>query len=309
MLLHSDILAAAFESGFNLCGIARCRALSEREDDFRRWLECGFDSSLDYMRRGVEKRLDPSLLLPDARSVAVCAVSYKNEISEWYDRRPDTPKIASYACTADYHDTIKSMLGQMAEKLGLRQAGIAWRCFTDSAPMLEKAWAVEAGLGWIGRNSLLVTPRYGSFMLLGELVTDAPVDMYDTPYAGNGCGECRRCIEACPNSAITSRRVIDTRRCISRLTVEKGDADVSSDLHGWVFGCDVCQNVCPYNRKAPKYTCAAFGPVLDPRRITRRQWAEMSESEFASLAGRTPLRRGGYERIRRLCGYGKINKE
>lgn len=301
MLSRSDILSAAFAAGFNLCGIARCRVLSEREEDFRRWLACGFDSSLGYMRRGVEKRFDPSYLVPDARSVAVCAVSYKNEISEGYGQWPDTPKIASYACAADYHDTIKSMLRQMAASLGLQQAGVAWRCFTDSAPVLEKAWAVEAGLGWIGRNSLLVTPQYGSFVLLGELIVDADVDVYDTPYAGNGCGTCRRCIEACPRGAVTEGRMIDTRRCISRLTVEKGEAAGPEDLHGWVFGCDCCQSVCPYNAKAPKHTCRAFEPVLDPREMTWRRWAEMSEEEFAGLAGATPIRRSGYGRVKQLC--------
>ena len=304
MLLRSDILAAASDVGFNLCGIARCRVMSEREESFRNWLASGFDSSLSYMRRGVEKRLDPSLLLPDAKSIVVCAVSYKNDVSDGYDRWPDAPKIASYAISADYHDTIKCMLRQMAERLGLDAAGVAWRCFTDSAPVLEKAWAVEAGLGWIGRNSLLVTPRYGSFVLLGELITDAPVDDYDAPYMRNGCGGCRKCVDACPNSAITMNRVIDTSRCISRLTVEKGAIVSTDDLHGWVFGCDCCQSVCPYNGKAPVYTCEAFNPLIDPRSMTRKMWADMSKTEFETSAGRTPLARGGYERIGQLCGDG-----
>lgn len=305
MLHRSEILSAAMSAGFDLCGMARCRYLSERESVFERWLENGFDSSLEYMRRNIDKRFDPSRLMPGAKSVIVCAVSYKNEISDGYDAAADTPKIASYACAADYHVTIKEMLNKMAESLRVVCPDIRYRRFTDSAPVLEKAWAVEAGLGWIGRNSLLVTPRYGSFVLLGELITDAEIDRYDAPYTADGCGNCRRCIEACAAEAIQPERIIDTRRCISRITVEKSEEIEPEKLHGWVFGCDCCQNVCPYNRKAPQHTCREFDISLDPRSITAAQWAEMSEEEFGKIAGHTPLNRGGYARIRQLCSRKK----
>ncbi len=301
MLKRADILDAALSVGFNLCGIARYRVLSERVEKYTQWLDRGFDSSLHYMRRGVEKRFDPKFLLPDAASVIVCAVSYKNEVSGGYDAGCDVPRIASYACTTDYHVTVKTMLRDMAGRLGLDDRGVAWRCFTDSAPILEKAWAVEAGLGWIGRNSLLVTPRYGSFVVLGEIVVSCAADVYDTPYSGCGCGDCRRCVDSCPTGAITEERMLDTGRCISRLTVEKGCEAVACDLHGWIFGCDECQNACPYNMRAAAHTCRGFDTVFDPRVMSDGAWASMSEQEFGAVAGSTPLSRAGYLRVKGLC--------
>ena len=178
----------------------------------------GFDGGLGYLRRNVEKRFSPAELMPGARSVVVCGVSYKNDTSLGYG---DTavPKVASYARSGDYHVAVKEMLYETAARLGLKEDGTGFRAFTDTAPLLEKRLACEAGLGFIGRNTLLVSPRYGSFLLLGELVVDVPVDIYDRPYEGIGCGACRRCVEHCPAGALTGEG-LDARRCISRLTVE-----------------------------------------------------------------------------------------
>lgn len=311
MLLNSRIIKfAAREAGFDLCGIAGVRNFDAEREFFESWQARGYDSGLGYLRRNVEKRFSPELLVPGARSVIVCAVSYKNEISPGYGDCA-CPKIASYALTADYHDTIRDMLRQMAARLG-EECGelggfgaLGWRAFTDSAPVLEKRWAVEAGLGFIGRNSLLVTPDYGSFVLLGELITDAEVDEYDTPFEGAGCGECRRCVDACPNSALTPAG-LDTGRCISRATtsalpVEAGIAEKvgSLPLHGWMFGCDECQSACPYNRDAPLCRNPHFAPLFDPRGMTEVEWLSMTEEEFRGRFGRTPLGRTGLEQIKR----------
>ncbi len=180
MISAAFIRKCASEAGFSLCGIARSRPLHERQGDMERWLAAGMHSGLDYLERNFDKRFDPALLAPGTQSVVVCAVNYKNEA--WDQRRSASgPRIASYAYAPDYHKTIKKMLRQLLAAIRTQYPQVGARAFTDSAPVLEKAWAVEAGLGWIGKNSLLVTPHYGTFVLLGELLLDSEVDTYDSP--------------------------------------------------------------------------------------------------------------------------------
>ncbi len=287
----------AVQAGFDLCGVARSRHLADNEAAFRRWLAHGYDSSLGYLRNNLDKRFDTRRLVEGAQSVVVCAVGYKSAVSEGY-ARDCTTKVASYACNRDYHKSLKKMLQTMLRALRERYPSIEGRAFVDSAPLLEKQIAVEAGLGWIGRQSLLVTPEFGSFVLLGELVLCDEVDRYDSPYSGVGCGECRRCIDACPAGAIVAPMTIDTSRCISCHTIE-AEPSAEVDLHGWIFGCDECQSCCPYNKKAAAHRCAAFDPVFDPRQLGADEWLGMSEAEFAERFGGTPLKRSGLERIKR----------
>ena len=295
MLDLLNIKKLAADAGFDLCGVAPCRHLSEGEARFRAWLARGGQSSLGYMERNAEKRFDPRLLVEGARTAVVCAVSYKNTASEGYPAGHRT-KIASYACTADYHTTIKGMLNGMLEHLKAADPGLGGRAFVDTAPLLEKQLAVEAGLGWIGRQSLLVTPRFGSFVLLGELVLDAACDRYDEPLAGVGCGSCRRCVEACPTGAVCNDRAIDARRCISCHTIERTPA-AEIALDGWIFGCDACQSRCPYNLRAPLHLHPAFDPLFDPLSFPPERWLAMEEAEFRTSFGRTPLMRSGLRRL------------
>lgn len=287
----------AVQAGFDLCGIARSRHLADNEAAFRRWLAHGYDSSLGYLRNNLDKRFDTRRLVEGAQSVVVCAVGYKSAVSGGY-ARDCTTKVASYACNRDYHKSLKKMLQTMLRALLERYPSLAGRVFVDSAPLLEKQIAVEAGLGWIGRQSLLVTPEFGSFVLLGELVLCDEADRYDSPYSGVGCGECRRCMDACPTGAIVAPMTIDTSRCISCHTIE-AEPSAEVDLHGWIFGCDECQSCCPYNKKAAAHRCAAFDPVFDPRQMGADEWLGMSEAEFAERFGGTPLKRSGLERIKR----------
>ena len=252
----------AGEVGFDLCGVTKCRVFEEDRLFLEEWIGEGYALSLDYLKRNIDRRADASLLVEGAKSVIVCAVSYKNKISDGYPADHQT-KIASYACTTDYHTTIKQMLFEMCTRLKEINPDFSARCFVDSAPIFEKRYAVEAGLGWIGRQSLLVTPEFGSFVLLGEIVMTAECDHYDTPYEGVRCGECRRCVEACPNNAIKERH-IDTSRCISCATIECRKDESDCDTHGWIFGCDECQTVCPYNRKAPYFRNPKFAPLFNP---------------------------------------------
>ena len=287
----------AAQAGFDKCGITRSKHLSNNEEAFRRWLACGYGSSLGYLRDNLDKRFDTGRLVEGARSVAVCAVSYKSAVSEGYPAG-HRAKVASFACNRDYHKSVKKMLQGMLRALRERYPSLEGRAFVDSAPLLEKQLAVEAGLGWIGRQSLLVTPELGSFVLLGELVLCDEADSYDAPYEGTGCGGCRRCMEACPTGAVVAPMTLDTSRCISCHTVE-AEPEAAVDLHGWIFGCDECQSCCPYNKKAPRHRNTAFDPLFDPRGMTPADWGALDEGEFAERFGTTPMKRSGLARIRK----------
>ena len=248
------------------------------------------------MERNTEKRFDPRLLVEGARTAVVCAVSYKNAAGEGYPARHRT-KVASYACTTDYHTTIRTMLLQLFDALRTAHPGLSGRAFVDTAPLAEKQLAAEAGLGWIGRQSLLVTPQFGTYVLLGELILTDEADAYDTPFGETRCGSCRRCVEACPTGAVAPDRTIDTARCISCRTIEKVP-ESDADLDGWIFGCDACQSCCPWNLRAPLHRNAAFDPVFDPLSMDAATWLGMDEAAFEALCGRTPLTRSGLTRIR-----------
>ena len=290
------IKSIAHDAGFDLCGIAHCKTLSENYNHLHSWLQNGYGASLEYMHRNTDSRQDATTLVEGAKTVVVCAVSYKSDISGGYGDN-DNCKIASYACNRDYHKSIKKMLLHLFKTLKEEYPTLEGRAFVDTAPIFEKQYAVEAGLGWIGKQSLLITPQYGSYVLLGELVLNLPSDEYDKPLEHIGCGECRRCIEACPTGAIVAPMTIDTTRCISCHTIEK-QPSTDINLHGWIFGCDECQNCCPYNKQAKQHKSAHFNPLFDPRTIDIEEWESMSEEQFIDTYGSTPLKRSGLERIK-----------
>ena len=297
MIPKNLITNAAQEVGFDIVGVVPAVALEEESRRFGEWLSSGHHSTLSYLERNGEKRFDASKLVEGARSVVVCGVAYLSEYSRGYPEGWRT-KIASYALNRDYHLTIKQMLAALAERLREYSSELCFRAFTDSAPLAEKSYARRAGLGWIGRNSLLVTPDYGSMILLGELVINEDVDEYDAPKDFVGCGECRRCVEACPNGAILEGRCVDTRCCISCRTVEPMAEGESIELDGWIFGCDACQSVCPYNQRATLHRNPNFDPIIDPLSLDSDAWLRMTKEEFSSLAATTPMTRAGLERIK-----------
>lgn len=337
MIPQNLIINAAREVGFDLVGIVRAEAMTTEYDRFCRWLAAGHHSTLTYLERNIDKRFDARLLVEGARSIVVCGVSYRSPLGDGYAEGWRT-KVASYALARDYHITIKEMLAALAARLKEYAPDMTFRAFTDSAPLAEKSLAVRAGLGWIGRNSLLVNPDLGSMLHLGELVISEDVDAYSMPMTAVGCGECRRCIAACPNGAISEDRSINTHRCISCRTIEReasttrdsvGEALVGSatresgvgvgicgtthesgvdacetegepiKLDGWIYGCDACQSVCPYNRRAPMHRNKNFDPLFDPTTLDAAQWLAMSEAEFRAMAGSTTMPRAGLARIQR----------
>lgn len=297
MLVRETIHRTAIEEGFDLVGVVRVRRLEKEQQRFEEWLAAGRHASLGYLARNIEKRFDPARLVEGAQTIIVCAVAYKSPISEGYpaDHRA---KVASYACNRDYHTTLKEMLHRLFERLKGESPHLQGRAFVDSAPVAEKRWAVEAGLGWIGRQSLLVTPQYGTLIHLGELILNENCESYDTPFAESRCGNCRACIESCPTGAIGEERTIDASRCIACHTIEQ-QPDNAIDLNGWIFGCEACQHCCPYNRHAPHHRNRAFDPVIDPREMTPEMWLAMSRTEFETRLGETPMTRSSIERIQK----------
>ncbi len=297
MLNAYTIKNIATQMGFDLCGITPAQHLEVAESRFREWQTCGYGNTLEYLSRYEDVRFDSSKLIPNAKSVVVCAVSYKSEYSVSGQANTNNPKIASYALNRDYHKTIRRRLKAMLSALVAIYPQLSGRVFTDSAPLLEKQLAVNAGLGWIGRQSLLITPEFGSFILLGELVLDMECDEYSSEYLGDRCGGCRRCIDSCPAQAINDNRTIDARRCISCRTVEVDVAGDDLPLAGWIFGCDECQSCCPHNQHTPLHTNPDFDPIITP--IPADEWLNMDEPEFIQKFGTTPLKRATLPRLQR----------
>ncbi len=293
MVKKFDIERAARAAGFDLVGVTRPREFSLNRKYIEEWIESGAADSLSYMQRYMDVRFNPANLLENCGSVVVCAINYKNQYS-LSQHQSQLPKIASYALSTDYHKVVRRQLKALLRELQIGTEGLEGRCCVDTAPLLEKQLAVEAGLGWIGRQSLLITPQYGSFVVLGVLLLNQKVDNYNDPYNGAECGECHACVKSCPVEAILPNRMVDSRRCISALTVECDSAE-GNPLHGWVFGCDECQSCCPHNQKTPLGNNPALQPIFAP--IVAAAWQQMSPEEFAAKLNATPMKRGGLERI------------
>jgi len=284
--LKEDILAAARAVGFDLAGVTSPEPLEGRA--YLAWRERGYAGTMDYLRRNVEKRLDPCLLVPDTKAILCLGVNYAQPCSE---TPPGMGRISVYAWGRDYHLVVKAMLHRLAGNIcDLLGREFSYRAFVDSAPVMEKALAQRAGLGWIGKNGCLINRRIGSFFFLGELFLDFELPP-DEPEK-NHCGTCTGCMDACPTRAIVSPGVLDARRCISYLTIEhRGeiDAELAGQMGDRLFGCDTCQQVCPFNRRNVETTVEDFrrsclGPHVDPSEILN--WDETSrDRRTADSAG------------------------
>ncbi len=240
MLSSSDVKRLAAEAGFDACGVARADTLTDAEYPLRQWLAKGWHADLGYMERNVEKRMDPRLLVPGAKSV-ICVVSAYGPPEA--DR---SDGVAAYAQRREYHETIKPMLIALRSKLG-----IDGKCCCDTVPISDKHWAVRAGLGWIGRHTLLVTSRWGTWVNLGEIVTTEECDIYDEPIE-HQCGSCRKCVDACPNHAIApdGLPMLDAHRCTAYYTTHSPrPMPPDIDARGYTLGCDICQLACPHNKR------------------------------------------------------------
>lgn len=281
--------------GFDHCGIAKAEQLTEDAYRLEQWLQRGMHGSMQYMENYFDKRIDPRLLVDGAQSVITLLLNY----FPGQMQQPEAPKVAKYAYGRDYHDVIREKLNTLLAELRAEIGDIQGRGFVDSAPVLERSWAQRSGLGWIGKNGNLIHKQAGSFFFIATLIVDIPL-VYDGP-TGDYCGSCTRCLDACPTGALVSPTVVDGSRCISYYTIELKDMLIPSDMQGkfenWMFGCDICQDVCPWNRFSRPNT--EFTPIPEILNFSTAQWEEMTEEEFRRVFAKSPLKRSKYAGIRR----------
>jgi epoxyqueuosine reductase len=292
------IKTRASELGFAACGISAAAYLENDAERLDRWLQNGYHGEMNYMARNLEKRLDPRVLLPGSKSVISVLMNY------YPAEQPSAEnnyRLARYAYGKDYHLIIRKRLKQLIAELKELAGDIQARAFTDSAPVLDKAWAEKAGLGWIGKNTCLIHPGLGSFVFIGEIFTDLELE-YDTHQINDLCGGCTRCLDACPTGAIIAPRLLDARKCISYYTIEfSGDLppEEKENFKDWIFGCDICQEVCPWNRKAQPHTENDFIPHPGLKDMTREKWEGLGKDQFQALFRGSAVKRTRYEGLKR----------
>ncbi len=285
------IKAKAHELGFLACGMARAGFLEEEAPRLEQWLRQGKQGSMGYMERNFDMRLDPTKLVPGAKSVISLAYNYFTPPKQL---DPEAPKLSTYAYGRDYHKVVKQRLKPLVEFITEQFGQVAFRTFVDSAPVLEKAWAERAGLGWRGKNTNVIRQGAGSFFFLCEIILDLDLEP-DAP-ATDHCGTCRRCIDACPTEAITPYGV-DGSRCISYLTIELKEAipqEFEGRMAGWTFGCDICQQVCPWNRFSTQHREPEFTPKAELMGLSADEWHGMTEVVFDRLFEGSAVKRTGY---------------
>jgi epoxyqueuosine reductase len=287
----------ARELGFDHCGIAKAEQLDEDAYRLEQWLNKGMHGNMQYMENYFDKRIDPRKLVDNAQSVITLLLNYYPS----QQQVADAPKIAKYAYGKDYHEVIRARLNHLLADMEEQIGEIHGRGFVDSAPVLERSWAKKSGLGWIGKNGNLIHKQVGSFFFIATLIVDVPL-VYDA-VTGDYCGSCTRCLDACPTGALTSPTVVDGSRCISYFTIELKDQLIPDKMKGqfedWMFGCDICQDVCPWNRFSKPHNDIDFTPVPEVLNFSTKQWEEMTEEEFKKIFRQSPLKRSKYAGIRR----------
>jgi epoxyqueuosine reductase len=279
----------AKELGFSFCGISKAEFLKDEAPHLEEWLKRNYQGKMSYLENYFDKRLDPTLLVPGAKSVISLLYNYfpSKDLA-----RAGEFKIAKYAYGEDYHFVIKDKLKLLLEAIEQNVGEVHGRAFVDSAPVMERAWAKKSGLGWIGKNSLLLNREMGSFFFIAELILDLPLE-YDGPVK-DYCGTCTACMEACPTDAIPEPYVVDGSKCISYFTIELKEeipASVKGKFGDWIFGCDICQDVCPWNSFSRPHHEDRFSPQPKMQEMTKQQWAEITEEVFEKLFERSAVKR------------------
>ncbi|CAN5203082.1 tRNA epoxyqueuosine(34) reductase QueG [soil metagenome] len=294
----ATIKAEAKRLGFDYCGISKAEFLEEEAPRLENWLKQNMHGEMQYMENHFDMRLDPRKLVPGAKSVVSLLLNYYTDKKQ---NDPEAPKISKYAFGEDYHHIIKTKLKELLsvinEKIGKEVNG---RVFVDSAPVLDKAWAKKSGLGWVGKNSNLLNKQSGSFFFIAELILD--LELIPDNAVGDFCGTCTKCIDACPTDAIVNPYIVDGSKCISYFTIElKGNIPVtqSGKFENWAFGCDICQDVCPWNRFSKPNTESAFKPKEELLSMTKREWTELTEEVFQKLFQKSAVKRTKFEGLKR----------
>ena len=288
----------AKQLGFDYCGIAKAEKLNDDARRLEDWLKKGMHGNMQYMENYFDQRIDPALLVPGAKSVITLLFNYYPKETQ----PPTAAKIAKYAYGNDYHDVIRQKLKQLLSLLKEEMGEINGRGFVDSAPVLERAWANKSGLGWVGKNGNLINKQSGSFFFLATLIVDIEL-LYDDPFIKDYCGTCRKCIESCPTDAILENKVVDGSKCISYFTIELKDAllpdSMKNSFANWMFGCDVCQDVCPWNRFSKPHSEIQFSPLPQILHFSTQDWEELTEESFKTIFKNSPLKRTKYAGIKR----------
>jgi epoxyqueuosine reductase len=290
------ITAEALRLGFDHIGFSKADFLEEEAPRLEQWLANNYHGKMSYMERWFDKRLDPRLLVDGAQTVISLLLNYFPA----EEQRKDAPQVSRYAYGRDYHDVIKEKLKALLHFIRENIGEVAGRAFVDSAPVLDRAWAKKSGLGWIGKNGNLIHPKHGSYYFIAELIVDLPL-VEDGPMR-DYCGSCTRCIDACPTQAIIKPKVVDGSKCISYFTIELKEAIPQSYKHQFenrFFGCDICQEVCPWNRFSSPTKEKDFQALPGLLEMGTQQWEEMTEEVFVEVFKNSPLKRSGYEGVKR----------
>jgi len=288
------------ELGFDFCGISKAEFLEEEAPRLEKWLKDGKQGQMSYMENYFDLRLDPSKLVPGAKSVI--SLLYNHYPSQTMDDRE--LKIAKYAYGKDYHNVIRKKLKTLLSTLKAEIGNISGRVFVDSAPLLERPLAARSGLGWIGKNSLLINKEKGSFFFLAEIILDLELE-YDSPM-GDFCGTCTRCMDACPTDAIPEPYVVDGSRCISYFTIELKDAipdTMKNKFNNWIFGCDICQDVCPWNRFSQPHREEKFLPNSSLQSMNKKEWENLTEIKFEELFEGSAVKRTKFKGLKRNLDF------
>lgn len=299
----SIIKQEAKRLGFDFCGISKAEFLEEEALRLESWLKNGMHGKMEYMENHFDKRLNPTLLVDGAKSVISLLYNYYPTQTQ----KPEAPKISKYAYGFDYHEVIKEKLNEFLFSLNEKIGSINGRAFVDSAPVLDKAWAKRSGLGWIGKNSNLINKQQGSFFFIAELIIDIGLE-YDGPIK-DYCGTCTKCIDACPTEAIIEPYVVDGSKCISYLTIELKDSipnEFKHKMDNWAFGCDVCQDVCPWNRFSKPHNESLFNNTTGMLDLSEKEWHEITEETFSKIFKRSAVKRTKYKGLKRNLEFIKL---
>ncbi|MFT6210051.1 MAG: epoxyqueuosine reductase [Bacteroidia bacterium] len=283
--------------GFLQCGISKAGFLEEEAPRLEKWLNAKMHGEMGYMANHFDKRLDPTKLVDGAKTVITVLLNYFPEETQ---KDPAAPKISKYAYGKDYHHVIKGKLRELVEFINQEIGEVDGRAFVDSAPVMDKAWAAKSGLGWVGKNSNLIHPKNGSFFFIGELILDLELEP-DHPIRDH-CGTCTACIDACPTEAIVDPYVVDGSKCISYLTIELKDAiptSMKGQFDDWAFGCDVCQDVCPWNRFSKPHSEPQFNPHPEMLDMTKKDWEELTEDVFKKVFQKSAVKRTKFAGLKR----------
>ena len=290
------IKAEAKRLGFLSCGISKAEFLEEEAPHLENWLNMNMHGEMHYMANHFDKRLDPTKLVEDSKSVVSLLLNYYPE----KEQRSDTYKISKYAYGNDYHFVIKEKLKALLYFISTEVGEVHGRAFVDSAPVLDKAWAAKSGLGWIGKHSNLLTQQVGSFYFIAELIIDLELE-YDIPTTDH-CGTCTACLDACPTQAIVAPYVVDGSKCISYFTIELKN-EIPTEFNGqfddWMFGCDVCQDVCPWNRFSKPHSEPLFNPNAQLLEMEKKDWEEITENVFGELFAKSAVKRTKFSGLKR----------